>query len=215
MHLRFLQKKRFIRHGLDVAGNSFGLEEGTYQVVHLRTILGSYAFDFVTPNGSLYDLRLPYPGHHNLMNAAAAIALAMELDCSEKAIRKGLQSFAGVDRRFSIRMTEPKILVDDYAHHPTEINAVYDALDAFYPNKRKLAIFQPLFSRTRDFASSFKEALARFDERLLLDIYPARELPMAGVNSELLLSTGDGLGQLVTKEELAQKYVNQLQKSLL
>jgi UDP-N-acetylmuramate--alanine ligase len=140
------------------------------------------------------------------MNAAAAISLAMELDCDVADIREGLQSFAGVDRRFSIRMTEPKILVDDYAHHPTEINAVYDALDAFYPNKRKLAIFQPhLFSRTRDFASSFKKALARFDELLLLDIYPARELPIAGVSSELLLSTKDSLGQLVTKVGLAQK----------
>jgi UDP-N-acetylmuramate--alanine ligase len=199
-------EKRFIRHGLDVAGNSFGLEEGTHQVVNLRTVLGSYAFDFVTPNGSLHNLRLPYPGHHNLMNAAAAISLAMELDCDVADIREGLQSFAGVDRRFSIRMTEPKILVDDYAHHPTEINAVYDALDAFYPNKRKLAIFQPhLFSRTRDFASSFKKALARFDELLLLDIYPARELTIAGVSSELLLSTKDSLGQLVTKEGLAQK----------
>jgi len=200
--------KRFVRHGLAVSGNSFGLEEGTHQVLNLQTIAGAYTFDFVTPRGTLHGLRLPYPGHHNLMNAAAAISLALTMDCSAADIHHGLETFKGVDRRFSMRLTHPKVLVDDYAHHPTEINAVYDALTAFYPQQRKLAVFQPhLFSRTRDFADSFKEALASFDELLLLDIYPARELPIDGVNSAMLLTETHGSHQLVSKDELAQKVV--------
>lgn len=199
-------ENRFVRHGLAVSGNSFGLEMGTHQVQNLRVGVGAYAFDFVTPKSTMRDLRLPYPGQHNLMNAAAAIALALEVSCSETDIRHGLETFKGVDRRFSTRITKPKVLIDDYAHHPTEIDAVFDALEEFYPNQRKLAVFQPhLFSRTRDFVSGFKKALARFDEVLLLDIYPARELPIAGISSALLLTASHGSSQLVSKEALAQK----------
>ena len=198
--------KRFIRQGLDVEGNSFGLESGIYAIENIQTIEGSYMFDFVTPFNTLRNLRLRYPGKHNLLNAAAALCLALEVGCSEENLRNGLASFRGVDRRFSIRLTTPKVIVDDYAHHPTEINAVHQALEAFYPSQVKLAVFQPhLFSRTRDFADGFKAALARFDEVLLLDIYPARELPIEGVTSHLLVNASHGATQRITKNQLSRK----------
>ena len=202
-------EKRFIRHGLAVEGNSFGMDVGTHRVVNLRTKEGCYIFDFQTPKTTITNLKLPYPGKHNLMNAAAALALALEVGCDAKTLRNGLATFKGVDRRFSLRMTSPKILIDDYAHHPTEINAIVDALESFYPNKRKLGVFQPhLFSRTRDFAGGFKKALARFDEVLLLDIYPARELPLKGISSQMLMDESHCNTALISKASLAQKVTN-------
>ncbi len=202
-------EKRFIRHGLPIEGNTFGLEEGSYSVVNLSTHEGCYIFDFQTPKMTIKELRFSYPGQHNLMNAAAALALALEVGCEASALRKGLKSFVGVDRRFSIRLTSPKTIIDDYAHHPTEINAVLDALNEFYPNKRKLGVFQPhLFSRTNDFSEDFKAALARFDEVLLLDIYPARELPMEGVTSTLLMDEQHPSTALISKAELSKRITN-------
>ena len=202
-------EKRFIRHGLAVEGNSFGMDVGTHRVVNLRTKEGCYIFDFQTPKTTITNLKLPYPGKHNLMNAAAALALALEVGCDAKTLRNGLATFKGVDRRFSLRMTSPKILIDDYAHHPTEINAIVDALESFYPNKRKLGVFQPhLFSRTRDFAGGFKKALTRFDEVLLLDIYPARELPLKGISSQMLMDESHCNTALISKASLAQKVTN-------
>lgn len=202
-------EKRFIRHGLSVEGNTFGIDKGDYSVVNVRTKQGSYVFDFETPKGVMLNLKLPYPGKHNLMNAAAALSLALEVGCKAAELKEGLATFKGIDRRFSIRLTSPKVLIDDYAHHPTEVNAVVDALEVFYPNKRTLGVFQPhLFSRTNDFASGFKKALARFDEVLLLDIYPARELPMKGVTSHLLIDEHHRNTQLISKAALPQKVVN-------
>lgn len=198
--------KRFVCHGLSVKGNTFGLETGTHQVINLQTQEGCYIFDFQTPEIIISNLKLTYPGYHNLMNAAAALALALEVGCDVNSLRNGLATFKGVDRRFSVRMTHPKVLVDDYAHHPTEINAVVDALETFYPGKRKLGVFQPhLFSRTRDFAKDFKKALTRFDELVLLDIYPARELPMAGVTSHILIDESHPNTTLISKAELTEK----------
>ena len=198
-------EKRFIANGLDVEGNTFGIEVGTHSVHNLRIAEGSYVFDFVTPTVRISNIALPYPGAHNVMNAAAALALALEAGCEPTQLKVGLSTFKGVDRRFSIRLTAPKVVVDDYAHHPTEINAVADALEAFYPDQIKLGVFQPhLFSRTRDFAAGFKQALARFDQVLLLDIYPARELPMEGISSELLIDADHGATQLVDKGMLPE-----------
>ena len=199
-------EKRFIANSLGVEGNTFGIEAGTHRVHNLRITKGSYVFDFVTPTLSISDVALPYPGQHNVMNAAAALALALEAGCDPEQLKASLATFKGVERRFSIRLTAPKVVIDDYAHHPTEINAVADALEAFYPNQIKLGVFQPhLFSRTRDFVSEFKQALARFDEVLLLDIYPARELPIEGITSALLIEKTHKATQLVNKQMLSYK----------
>lgn len=206
---KVVPEKRFIRYGLSVVGNTFGIDNGNYSAVRLKTEHGCYVFDFKTPKGLMSNLKLPYPGEHNLMNAAAALALAMEVGCDEKNLREGLKTFKGIERRFSIRLQKPKVLIDDYAHHPTEINAIVDAIKEFYPKKRTLGVFQPhLFSRTKDFADSFRRALARFDEILLLDIYPARELPMEGVTSALLVDKKHPKTLLVSKSDLPKRVVN-------
>lgn len=200
--------KRFIAHGLAVDGYTFGMETGSHSVRNLRINRGSYVFDFVTPTASILNVALPYPGKHNVMNAAAALALALDAGCEPVQLKDGLATFEGVDRRFSIRLTTPKVVIDDYAHHPTEINAIADALEAFYPNQAKLGVFQPhLFSRTRDFVKGFKQALARFDEVLILDIYPARELPIEGITSTLLVDANHGATYLIDKQKLPEMIV--------
>jgi UDP-N-acetylmuramate--alanine ligase len=139
------------------------------------------------------------------MNALMAFAMAVNFGTPTDAIAKALASFKGIRRRFSYQIrTENLVYIDDYAHHPTEINAVHQAVRELYPNKKVLAVFQPhLFSRTKDFADDFAKSLSQFDEILLMDIYPARELPMEGVTSEWLLSKIENQNKkLVSKEDL-------------
>jgi len=145
------------------------------------------------------------PGRHNLSNALLALAMALEYGCSVEDLRKGLLSYKGVKRRFTYQIkTDDLVYIDDYAHHPEEINAVHQAVREMYPNKKVLAIFQPhLFSRTKDFIDDFAKSLSQFDELMLLDIYPARELPIEGVTSEWLLSLINCKNkQVVSKAEL-------------
>ena len=164
-------------------------EEAVYKAFNVRVGDGSYVFDVQTPTGIIIDLHFGLPGRHNLMNALMAIAMANLFGTPTDAIAKAIASFKGIKRRFSYQVkTEAKVYIDDYAHHPTEINAVFQAVRELYPNQKVLAVFQPhLFSRTRDFADDFAKSLSAFDEVVLLDIYPARELPMEGVNSKWLL----------------------------
>jgi UDP-N-acetylmuramate--alanine ligase len=118
-----------------------------------------------------------------------ALAMAKTFGTSNDDIAAALKSFKGIKRRFSYQIKESNLVyIDDYAHHPTEIDAVYQAVSELYQNQKVLAIFQPhLFSRTRDFADGFAKSLSKFDEVLLLDIYPARELPIEGITSSWLL----------------------------
>jgi UDP-N-acetylmuramate--alanine ligase len=139
------------------------------------------------------------------MNALMAIAMAKTYGTPTEAIAKAIASFKGIRRRFSYQIkTENLVYIDDYAHHPTEINAVYQAVRELYPNQKVLAIFQPhLFSRTKDFADDFAKSLSAFDEVLLLEIYPARELPMEGVTSQWLMDKmTNNDKKLVAKEDL-------------
>lgn len=172
--------------GVTVAVN----DEAIYSAFNIRIADGSYLFDIATPNGVLKDFSFGLPGRHNLMNALMAIAMAVNFGTPTDAIALALASFKGVRRRFSYQIkTDGLVYIDDYAHHPTEINAVHQAVRELYPGHKVLAIFQPhLFSRTSDFAEDFAKSLSNFDEVLLMDIYPARELPMEGITSEWLLS---------------------------
>jgi UDP-N-acetylmuramate--alanine ligase len=144
------------------------------------------------------------PGKHNLMNALMAMAMAKTYGTPTDAIVKALATFRGIRRRFSYQIkTENLVYIDDYAHHPTEINAVHQAVTELYPNQKVLAIFQPhLFSRTRDFADDFAKSLSAFDEVILMEIYPARELPMQGITSQWLMDkmTNDNK-KLVSRED--------------
>lgn len=200
------KNKLFITKDLPLAGVTVAVnEDAAYSAFNVRIDNGSYVFDINTPNGILKDFRFGLPGRHNLMNALMAIAMAEIFGTPTDAIAIALASFKGVKRRFSYQIkTKNLVYIDDYAHHPTEIDAVHQAVRELYPNKKVLAVFQPhLFSRTRDFADDFAKSLSNFDEVILMDIYPARELPMEGITSYWLLSKIDNQHKkLVQKEEV-------------
>ncbi|SDZ93883.1 UDP-N-acetylmuramate--L-alanine ligase [Flavobacterium gillisiae] len=198
---RLFITKELPLEGVTVAVN----EDAVYSAINVRIDNGSYIFDVKTPNGILKDFHFGLPGKHNLMNALMAIAMAINFGTPTDAIAIALASFKGIRRRFSYQIkTDDLVYIDDYAHHPTEINAVYQAVRELYPSKKVLAVFQPhLFSRTKDFADDFAKSLSQFDELLLMDIYPARELPMEGVTSEWLLNKVDNQNKkLVSKENV-------------
>jgi UDP-N-acetylmuramate--alanine ligase len=206
---KVIDKNRlFITKELPLEGVTVALnEDAVYSAVNVRIDNGSYIFDVKTPNGILKDFRFGLPGKHNLMNALMAIAMAINFGTPTDAIAIALASFKGIRRRFSYQIkTEDLVYIDDYAHHPTEINAVHQAVRELYPDKKVLAVFQPhLFTRTKDFADAFAKSLAQFDELLLMDIYPARELPMEGITSEWLLGKIDNKKKkLVLKENVIE-----------
>jgi UDP-N-acetylmuramate--alanine ligase len=200
------KSKLFITNELPIEGVVCAVnEEAVYKAFNVRIENGSYVFDVKTPNELIKDLRFGLPGKHNLMNALMALAMAITYGTPTEVIAKALLSFKGIRRRFSYQIREENLVyIDDYAHHPTEINAVHQAVRELYPDQKVLAIFQPhLFSRTRDFADNFAKSLSAFDEVLLLDIYPARELPMEGVNSQWLMDKmTNEHKKLISKEDL-------------
>jgi UDP-N-acetylmuramate--alanine ligase len=180
-----------IAKGLPLKGLTYAVnEEADYKAFNVKIESGKYIFDVQTPSEIIKNIEFHLPGKHNVMNALAALAMADAYGVSLKNIKQRLATFKGVKRRFSYKIkTADFVLIDDYAHHPTEINAVENSIREMYPNEKVLVVFQPhLFSRTKDFIDDFALALSKFDEVLLLDIYPARELPIAGVDSDWLLS---------------------------
>jgi UDP-N-acetylmuramate--alanine ligase len=198
--------KLFVPKGLPLEGLTIAInEEATFKAFNIRIENSSYVFDVQTPTETIQNIAFGLPGHHNLMNALMALAMAVTYGSSIESIVKALASFKGVQRRFSYQIkSENLVYIDDYAHHPTEINAVHQAVRELYPNQKVLAIFQPhLFSRTKDFADDFAKSLSQFDEILLLDIYPARELPMEGITSTWLLSKIENISKrLISKVDL-------------
>ena len=171
-------------------GITFGIEDDSdFCAQNIRIENGTYIFDLKTPSQLIKDLHLNLPGKHNLLNAITAFAMALLYGSPTTALAKALYSFRGVQRRFSYQIkSDSLVYVDDYAHHPTEIDALHQAIREMHPGKEVLAIFQPhLYSRTQDFGVDFARSLSQFDQLLLLDIYPARELPIEGVTSKWLL----------------------------
>ena len=205
--------KLFVRKGLPLEGITYGIEDDSdFCIKNVRIENGTYVFDLVTPKATLNDVRFGKPGRHNLLNGLVAFAMALESGADITILANALASFKGVKRRFSYKIkTEELIFIDDYAHHPTEIDAIFNAISEMHPNKKVLAIFQPhLFSRTRDFIDEFAKSLSQFSNVLLLDIYPARELPIAGVDSEWLLGKMSSVNRKkVNKDELITEIINQ------
>ena len=184
------KSKLFIAKGLNLKGILIAVnEDAKFKAFNVRIENSQYVFDVQTPTEILTDIRFSLPGKHNLMNALMALAMAKTYGVATDDIRSALASFKGIRRRFSFQIkTDDLVFIDDYAHHPTEINAVHQAVRELYPNQKVLAIFQPhLFSRTKDFVDGFAQSLSAFDEVILLDIYPARELPMEGITSQWLM----------------------------
>jgi len=181
----------FVTNNSIIEGRTIAIEDNAdYQIINKKIVDSNYLFDIKTPTTIIDNVIFALPGNHNLMNALMAAAMATTFGVSNENIKNGLASFKGIKRRFSYQIkTNNCVYIDDYAHHPTEINAVHQAVRELYPNDKVLAVLQPhLFSRTKDFAEEFAKSLAQFDDVFLLDIYPARELPMEGVTSEWLLS---------------------------
>ena len=179
-----------VAKGLPLKGLTYAInEDADYQAFNLKIDSGKYVFDVKTPSSEIKNIEFHLPGKHNVMNALAAFAMADVYGVLLEIIKTKLSTFKGVKRRFSYKIkTENFVLIDDYAHHPTEINAVENSVREMYPEEKVLVVFQPhLFSRTKDFIDDFATSLSKFDEVLLLDIYPAREKPISGVNSEWLL----------------------------
>ena len=192
-----------VAKGLPIEGLTYGMDAAAdYNAFNLEIESGKYIFDVQTPSGKIENIVFHLPGKHNVMNALAALAMADVYGVPLLEIKESLSSFKGVKRRFSYRIKTPNfVLIDDYAHHPTEIGAVENSVREMYPNKKVLVIFQPhLFSRTRDFIEDFANVLSKFDEIALMDIYPARELPIKGVDASWLF------GKIInTHKKLVQK----------
>lgn len=169
---------------------------------------GEYIFDVVTPEIAIRGMQLGVPGKHNVENAVAAVAVAQQMNVFSGNIKNALSTFKGVKRRFEYHIKSDKLVyIDDYAHHPEELRACISAVKEMYPSKKVTGIFQPhLFTRTRDFANEFARSLELLDELILLDIYPAREKPIEGVNSSMLLDKiGTNNKKLVSKKELVNE----------
>lgn len=198
----------FIKKNLPLEGMSVAVEDtADYSALNVRIENGAYVFDLKTPNQTLENLTFNLPGRHNLTNAIMALGMAILAGSPTDCLPKALASFAGVKRRFSYKIkTEKLVLIDDYAHHPTELDALYQAVEEMYPNDHVQIVFQPhLYSRTRDFAEGFAKSLSQFDEVVLLDIYPAREEPIEGITSKWLLDqVNAGMKRLVFKSALPE-----------
>ncbi len=198
-----------IINGLPINGITIGLnDDSAYVAQRISIDNGSYLFDLKTPDGVIENLEVTMPGHHNLKNAITAMAMALEYGVEVPKLVSALKSFKGIQRRFSYQIkTDDLVFIDDYAHHPTEIYALHQATREMHPDKKILGIFQPhLYSRTKDFAADFAKSLSQFDEIWLLDIYPARELPIEGVTSEWLLAMiKNKAKKWISKEGLLQE----------
>lgn len=180
-----------VKAGLPFDGNiryAAGVPADAY-ADRIRVKKGEFFFDYIWKGGKITGVRLGVPGKHNVENAVAAIAVAQQLNVAEAQIVKALATFSGVKRRFEyIVKTDKAIYIDDYAHHPEELKAFLSAVRQLYPKKELTVVFQPhLYSRTRDFADGFAEVLSHVDTLLLMNIYPARELPIKGIDSRMLL----------------------------
>ena len=189
------------------------IEEGSqYFDANFKEIMPGQVYEY-----ELKDIQLQLPGKHNVENAIAAIVVASSLGAKPEKIKAAIKDFKGVKRRYDLHAKGKYVYIDDYAHHPEEIKATLVATKELFPEKKITVVFQPhLYSRTRDFAAEFGDSLSLADEVLLLDIYPAREIPIEGVNSEMLLAqVVDCKKSLLKKSDLVEELTNPKRELLL
>ncbi|MEI6188800.1 MAG: UDP-N-acetylmuramate--L-alanine ligase [Chitinophagia bacterium] len=189
--------------------HTYGYDQpnASYHTKNLKVVDGSYTFDIVHPYGVVHNVLLNMGGLHNVENATAAIAIALTLGIEEEKIKLAIADFKGVKRRFEYKVKTPtKVLIDDYAHHPEELNALISGVRSIYPGEKMVLVFQPhLYSRTQDQCDGFVATLDKADEVILLPIYPARELPIEGVSSDMLINKMTiSKKQVMSKEALLQ-----------
>ena len=181
--------------------------EADYYAINVRNYNGNLFFDLRTPDGVFYDLELDGAPLVNVENAVAAAAVALKCGLDQYQLRNGLKTFAGVRRRFDYRIREKGLIyIDDYAHHPQEIASTIESVRYLYPGKRLVGVFQPhLYTRTRDLADGFAQALSKLDEIVMMPIYPAREKPILGVTSSMVLRKIDSMSKyLCTREQVLE-----------
>ena len=198
-----------VAYGLPISGLTYGIEVAAdYKAFNLKITEKGYRFDLTTPNREFKDIFFNQMGIHNVSNALGALAMADQAGIDINKSLLALESFPGVYRRMNLYRWRDIVIIDDYAHHPSEIDSVFKTIKTFYPKQKNCVVFQPhLFSRTRNFMNDFKTTLSKFDEVILMDIYPAREEPIKGVNAKILF---DGISH--TKKGYIEK--NQIKKIL-
>lgn len=184
---------------------------------NIRIVNGSYVFDVVIKHKTIKDVELNMGGMHNIENALAAIAVAEHLNIDEEKIKIAVSNFEGVKRRFEyVVKNNDHVVIDDYAHHPEELRALIEGAKGLFPTKKCTVLFQPhLFSRTNDLADGFAEVLSMADETILLPIYPARELPMPGVTSSLILDKMTNEKRSVKEKEELLNWLEENETELL
>lgn len=185
---------------------TYGIGEGDFRAENIRIGNGEIIFDYISPLGNINDIQLGVPVYVNIENGVAAMALAQIAGVNDEEIKKAMPTFGGVDRRFDFKIKkENLVFLSDYAHHPAEIKQSISSIKALYPGKKVTVVFQPhLYTRTRDFYKEFAASLSLADEVILLDIYPARELPINGVTSQLIFDCLENKASAIMckKEEL-------------
>ncbi|MFY7887367.1 MAG: UDP-N-acetylmuramate--L-alanine ligase [Spirosomataceae bacterium] len=196
-------------HGLElqsyteVEAKEFGLKNGDFKAQNLRIENAEMIFDIVYPAGVIANCSMLIPGFHNVENSLAAAAVALAVGVSPEKVKEGIATFKGVKRRFEYHYRSERVVyIDDYAHHPTEIEAFLTSVKALYPTRKLTVIFQPhLYTRTRDFQEGFAESLSLADDLILLDIYPARELPIEGVTANIIFDKVTIKDKILAKKE--------------
>ncbi len=197
-------KKQSLTYGFD--------ETADIKATNVHVSNGKFVFDLVYGSELINEIEMAIPGHHYIENALAAAAIGLNLNLNNDQIKTGLESFTGVERRFDVRINKSnKVYIDDYAHHPEEIKATINAIKTLYPNKKITGVFQPhLFSRTRDFDKEFALSLEKLDNIILLPIYPARENPIEGISSTIILDKINNENKCIVSKN---KLVNHLQNA--
>ncbi|WP_316804023.1 UDP-N-acetylmuramate--L-alanine ligase [Pedobacter nototheniae] len=202
-----------LKDGITYAASSTAMARAE----NLRVEGSKFVFDYTDASHSIKDLSLMLPGKHNVENTTVAIAIALQLGISAEKVKQAVANFKGVKRRFEYVVNNGKqIYIDDYAHHPEELKACFDAVRQLYPDKKLTVVFQPhLFSRTRDFADDFAKILSTADELMLLEIYPAREQPIEGINSAYLLDKITAADKKVCTKEFVITHVKETKPELI
>ncbi|WP_443938154.1 UDP-N-acetylmuramate--L-alanine ligase [Pedobacter sp. MW01-1-1] len=209
----------FAHEGLPLENSiSYAVSEtAAAKAENIRVEDSKFVFDYTDQQQTIKNIGFMLPGKHNVTNATVAIAIALKLGIDADKVKQAIESFKGVKRRFEyIVQNQNHIYIDDYAHHPEELRACFDAVRQLYPTKKLTVVFQPhLFTRTRDFVEGFAEVLNTVDELFLLEIYPARELPIAGINAKFLLDKIALEAKNIYSKEAVLKHIEKEQPELL
>ena len=216
---KLTKSKVIVKEGLEITVDCmrFGFGESNNFRAEINSSANGFTEFTIYAEGKATKVHLPMAGNHNVLNATAAFAAARQVGLEPEAIVKALSTFAGVKRRFDVRVrTNNYTYIDDYAHHPEEIKSCLSAIKTSFPSKRVTVVFQPhLFTRTRDFMEDFAKSLAMADSLILLDIYPAREKPIEGITSQALLEKVNLADKRLCKKEDLLNTIDQLRPELL